>query len=335
MFNSDQERTMPNLLPAWCEIAAGVKTHFNLPVARRADGSAIELTVLVVRGASPGKTLLVTAGVHGDEFEGMAAIRQVFAAADPRQLAGTLVALPVANPPSFEAGLRVNPDDRQDLARIFPGDAAGTVSEQLAHALTHSFIRHADLYCDLHSAGQYYAMPPLCGYQLREEPLLSAQREAAKVFGLPLVWGTPGLPGRSLSVAGEHGVPAIYAEITGEGRCRPADVASYVHGLNQLMALLGMTGRPALACQPEWFIEDDRAGAGFLQVQSRAPLGGLFQADVSIWQPVSEGQRLGAIYDPAGNERHVLVAPHAGRVVFLRTFNRVLAGDALCNILRI
>lgn len=324
---------MTEAAPAWHTIPPATRITFLHPVAVRADGSSIAVPVLVVRGAQPGKTLLATAGIHGDEFEGMAAVRQVYEALSPDRLAGTFVAVPVANPPAFEAGLRTNPDDRQDLARVFPGDPTGTVTEQLAHALTHGFIRHADLYCDLHSAGQFYAMPPLVGYQLRPEPLLGTQRLAARAFGLPLVWGTIALPGRSLSAAGELGVPALYAEITGEGRCRPADVARYVHGLHQLLAYLGMTGTAPMVYEPTWFVEDDRPEAGVLQAQNRAPVGGFFQPAVELWALVARGQRLGVIHDPAGSVRHVVEAPHAGRVVMLRTFPRVLAGEPVCTVL--
>lgn len=319
--------------PAWHEIPPGTRAAFAVPVVARADGSAVSLPVLVVRGREPGKTLLVSAGVHGDEFEGMAALHQVYDRLDPSALKGTFVAVPVVNPPAFEAGLRTNPDDRQDMARVFPGHPAGTVTEQLAHALTHRFIRHADLFCDLHSAGQYYAMPPLTGYQLRPEPFLTVQREAACAFGLPLVWGTPGLPGRSLSAAADHGVPALYAEITGEGRCRAEDVDDYARGVRQLLGYLGCTGQPLERCYPCWFVEDDRDQAGFLQVQNRAPLGGLFQPEVAVWDRVEAGQRVGTIRDVFGAVRHVVTAGHAGRIVFLRTFPRVLAGDPLCTVL--
>jgi predicted deacylase len=70
-----------------------------------------------------------------------------------------------------------------------------------------------------------------------------------------------------------------------------------------------------------------------LQVQNRAPVGGLFEAEVSVWQRVERGERIGVIRDALGEVRHTATAPHGGRVVFLRTFSRVLAGDPLCNIL--
>lgn len=312
---------------------AGSKQSFYYPVTSRPGGGRVELPVLVVAGARPGKTLLVTGGVHGDEFEGPAALQRLYAELDPQTLAGTLLAIPIVNTPAYEAGLRVNPDDRQDLARVFPGDPRGTVSEQIAHCLTDVFFRRADFYLDLHSAGQYYRMPPLVGYQLRAEPLLSAQRAAAHAFGLPLVWGTPSYPGRSLSTAGDLGVPSLYAEITGEGRCRADDMQAYVDGVKRLLAHLEMLAEAPRTPAPRWVVEDDSPQAGFLQVQNRAPIGGFFRAEVDVLQRVKQGERLGVIVDPLGNELHVATAPHAGFVVFLRTFPRVHAGDPVCTIL--
>lgn len=325
---------MTTTAPPWQGVAAPGKAAFSVAVAVRADGSPVALPLLVVRGAGAGRTVLVSAGVHGDEFEGMAALRRLFEELPPEELSGTLVAVPVANPPAFEAGLRTNPDDRQDMARVFPGDAGGTVTEQLAHCLT-EWIGRADFYCDLHSAGQYYRMPPLAGYQLRPEPLLSAQRAAARAFGLPLIWGTPGLPGRSLSAAAEQGVPSIYVEITGEGRCRPDDVAAYLRGLRNLLTHLGLLAGRVEVPPPRWVVEDDRPQAGFLQVQNRAPVGGLFEPEVDVLAEVRKGQRLGAIRDALGKVRHVVEATHTGLVVFLRTFPRVLAGDAVCTVLEV
>lgn len=316
----------------WENVGPGGRSSFCLPVVPRADRSVVQLPVLAVRGAQAGKTLVVTAGVHGDEFEGIAALHRLYESLDPASLRGTLVAVPVTNPPAYEAGLRVNPDDRQDMARIFPGDGGGTVTEQLAHCLTNEFIQHADFYLDLHSAGQYYRMPPLVGYQLRPEPLLSAQRAAALAVGMPLVWGTPGYPGRSISAAAELGVPALYTEITGEGRCREEDVNVYLACVQRLMVHLGMLEGQDSVPRPQWVVEDERPQAGFLQVQNRAPVGGYFEPVVAVLDRVEKGTRVGVIRDPLGQEMHVATAAHSGLVIFLRTFPRVHAGDPLCTV---
>ena len=80
-------------------------------------------------------------------------------------------------------------------------------------------------------------------------------------------------------------------------------------------------------------MEDDRPQAGFLQVQNRARASGFFAPSVGVWDAVQEGQVVGTICDPRGNVRQTVHAPHAGRVVFLRTFPRVVAGDPVCTVL--
>jgi predicted deacylase len=316
-------------------LSPATKKKWTLPVVPRADGSQVGVPVLAMRGSRPGKTLLVTAGVHGDEFEGMEAIWKLFEELDAAKVSGTLVAVPVVNPPAYEAGLRTNPDDRQDMARVFPGHPAGTVTEQLAHSLAERFIKHADFFIDLHSAGQYYTMPALVGYPLRSGPQMEMQRSAARAMGLPLVWGTTVLPGRSLSVAVDAGVPALYTEITGEGRCRPADVAIYKSALERLLHHLGMIDRAPAGQPPRWVVEDDGPQAGFLQVQNRAPVGGYFEAFVKAMDEVKAGQRVGVLRDPLSMPVLDVTAPHAGLVVFLRTYPRVHAGEPLCTVLEL
>ena len=95
-------------------------------------GAAVELPWFVVRGAEPGPTLLVTAGVHGAEY---ASIEAAYRAAEqsPNGLRGTLLVLPIVCPPSYAARtVYVNPVDGLNLNRVFPGRDDGTFAERLA-----------------------------------------------------------------------------------------------------------------------------------------------------------------------------------------------------------
>ena len=58
----------------------GRKQSAWLDIAGRADGGVWRLPLLTVIGAEDGPTLLVIAGVHGDEYEGIAAIPGKFTA---------------------------------------------------------------------------------------------------------------------------------------------------------------------------------------------------------------------------------------------------------------
>src|SRR5688572_6264853 len=190
----------------------------------------MKLTSYVITGDTPGPHLLITGGVHGDEFEPMAAIRQLLTEIRPAELRGRVTLVPVVNEPAFALGQRVA-DDGLDLARTCPGRADGSVTEQIAFALS-TLIRAADLYIDLHTGGTRLMVWPLVGYVLhRDERVLNAQRRMARAFGLPLIWGTdPTLPGRSLSVARDANAPAIYTEYLGGGRLDPQGTQAYVTG---------------------------------------------------------------------------------------------------------
>ena len=119
------------------------------------DGT-LSITVLAARGTRPGKTLVTTAGVHGDEYEGMEAIHRTFEAIDPSSMTGTFVAVPVVTLPAYWMACRVNPLDARNMARVFPGSTDGSASERLAARLLDRVLRHASLYIDLHSAGRAY-----------------------------------------------------------------------------------------------------------------------------------------------------------------------------------
>src|SRR5690606_2125631 len=161
----------------------------------------VVLNSRIVNGRRPGPHLLITGGVHGDEFTPMAAIRRLARQIDPRDLSGRLTLVPIVNEAAWLRGRRTA-EDELDLARTCPGDPTGPITQRIAWALS-QLIQTADFYIDLHTGSIDLALSPLCGYMLHpEESVLQQQRKMAGAFNLPIVWGTtPALDGRSLSVA--------------------------------------------------------------------------------------------------------------------------------------
>src|SRR5262245_20878792 len=189
----------------------------------------------------------------------MAAIRQLIRRLRPERLRGRVTLVPVVNQPAFRLGQRTAAD-RLDLGRTCPGRADGSVTEQIAHALS-ALIRSVDYYIDLHTGGTRLRVLPLVGYTLHRDPaVLATQRRMALAFGLPIIWGTdPNLEGRSLSVARDAKVPAIYAEYHGGGGCDPAGIAAYVRGCLSVLADLGLIDAESSAPRPDpLIVEDDR-----------------------------------------------------------------------------
>jgi predicted deacylase len=282
---------------------------------------------------SAGPHLLITAGVHGDEYEPIAAVRRLAASIEPARVRGRITLVPLVNEAAFVRGRRTA-EDGLDLARTCPGREDGSLTERVAAALSR-LIRAADFYIDLHTGGTAIRILPLAGYVLHEQPaVLEHQRTMAQAFNLPIVWGTSGrLEGRSLSVARDAGVPAIYVEHGGGGGCDARGVEDCVVGCLQVCRALGMYDEPAASGRVRYVVEDDRDESGHLQAQYPADKAGYFEPAVELGDIVAPGQVLGRILGPLGEACEVIAASSGGVVLMLRMVPAVRPGDALAALL--
>lgn len=288
------------------------------------------LTLRHFRADDHGPRLLVTGGVHGDEFEPILAIRRLirlFTGDDPL-VTGSVTFVPVVNENAFFRGHRCA-EDGLDLARTCPGRKDGGITEQTAAALS-DLIQASTHYIDLHTGGTDLSVYPLSGYNLVSDPqVLEIQRRMARDFNLPVVWGTAAnLEGRSLSVARDAGVPAIYCEYLGSATRSVEGVEAYFEGVLNVMSGLGMIHRTLPPSRIENIIEDSRPGSGHMQVCHPAPMDGCFEPAVSIGDRVEKGQPLGHVLDFTGEVSLPVPADESGRVIVLRTFPRVRKGDS-------
>lgn len=293
----------------------------------------MDLQSIVLASDEPGPRLLITAGVHGDEYEPMVAVRRVAEWLEGRLLKGTVMLIPIVNQAAYRRGSRVG-EDGLDLARTCPGNLDGSETEQIAAALSEA-IRDADFYIDLHTGGRNLAILPMAGYMLHEDAyVLQWQRQLAEAFNLPIIWGTtPLLEGRSLSVARDARVPAIYAEHGGGGTYREEVAADYVAGCLNVMNLLGMVRYDARPTRVEHRVEDFRAGSGHLQVRHPSTVDGLFIPAVDLGQTVKRGDYLGETLDMISGDRHPVLAECDGLVLMLHVSPRIHAGSGLAVVL--
>lgn len=312
------------------KLPRGAKQSAWLDIMRRSDGGYWRLPLLTVIGADAGPTLLVLAGVHGDEYEGIAAIPQVYRAIKPQDLRGRLVMAPICNMPAYEALQRSSPIDGLNLARVFPGDVSGSITRQIAGWLSQKLLPQANFLIDLHTGGFAYELPTLIGFVHDSGALGQASRKAAAAFGAPVMWGHP-LPlpaGRSISAATDMGIPSLYTEAAGGGRCDPDVVACFRDGVINVMAHLGMINAKA-SRRP---LTHHLMGDGNLDTVIQARVDGFFQREVSLLENVQMSQRIGAILDATGVELAQVEADQDGVVIMLRGIPRVQAGDGIAHI---
>lgn len=290
-----------------------------------------------IKSELAGPRVLLCAGVHGDEYEPMLAAMALLDELPGKLVKGSVRVVTVVNESAYYSGSRYG-SDGLDLARICPGNAAGTSSEIAADQIS-QLITEADYVIDMHTGGVMYDIAPLAGYMLHSSPeILDKQRQMALHFNLPIVWGTDPTPdGRTLSVARDAGVPAIYLEYGGGTGVRSHVAQAYKEGVINVLRTLGMIAEPVVKRSAEslFWVEDPRPDSGYLQGKMPSPADGIFIAEVTVGDLVEKGQRWGRIVDPVSGSSADVTADIAGLAFLQRVLVKVKKGDALGGILPI
>jgi len=287
------------------------------------DVPVIELT------GSAGPRLTVLAGVHGCEYAPMAAVRRWTRSLAVRELRGSVRAVPVLNLPAFRARSPfVVPDDGKNLNRCFPGDPAGTMAERLAHAAFTQLIEGSDALVDAHAGDMVEALEPFALYDAGASE--DRARELAAAYGLGYVIRQEPGPGRAVggttsTAAAEIGIPAIIAEAGGCGLVEPDAVAAHVRGLDQVLALLGMTSDPARRGEAPVHL------GRFLWL--RAASEGWWEPAVRPGQRVAAGQVLGTVSSLDDSQvLQSVTAPAPGVPMFITSSPAVAANGLLLGL---
>jgi predicted deacylase len=274
------------------------------------DGQPYRLPMWLVNGAHDGPTLSVTAGVHPAEYASIAAALHFGQTLDPAKVRGRIIVVPVMNLPSFTArSIYICPLDGKNLNRVFPGDANGTASEQIAAWMFANVIKAADYFVDMHGGDLIEALVPFTIFYKAGDPKVHAvSLEMAKAFGIPILVGSE-TQGGTYSSAAKAGIPAILTEAGGQGIWTKEDVRAHTDGLDRLMRHLKMTDGPApapVACT---------VLSRFLW--RRSDHDGFWYPAVSVNEAVTEGQELGVVKDWEGRVLQRASAEADGRVLFI------------------
>jgi hypothetical protein len=301
-------------------VPAGRAATGELPVPRLVTGTIVSLPVRIIHGRNDGPTVWISAAIHGDEIGGVEIIRRLIGRLDPRQLSGTLLAVPIVNVHGFLSGDRYLPD-RRDLNRSFPGSANGSLAGRIANAFMQQIVRRSDIGIDLHTGSAHRTNMP----QIRGDLDDPRTRELARAFGAPVLLHSGFRDGSLRAAASDAGVTVLLFE-GGEAWRFDADaIAVGTGGTLRVLAHLGMID-PAEAPPAAAPIESRRSS------WIRARRSGITSMLVSLGQPVSRGQHLAVIHDSLGQRLSRASAPFDGIVVGMTQHPLVHQGEALVHL---
>lgn len=299
MGESVSERVIdpPTRLVSTVDLDVPGKTIGHLGIIH-SDGSDIEYGIVpvpvVVFNHGSGPTVLLTAGTHGDEYEGQLLLHRLARTLDPARVSGRIIVMPALNLPAVLDAARVSPLDGVNLNRAYPGDPDGSPTFQIADYVTRFLLPHCDFAADLHSGGKSTEFVP-CGFMTRMPHGRNSQAQAAamEAMGMPytVVYDESTENRAQDTACDQANVVMVSTELSGAGTVTYDTLTAAASGLRRMLA--------------HWEVLDSDEGASpgtrFLDINGEdssvmASVGGLFEPAVSLGDVVHEGDVVGWIH---------------------------------------
>lgn len=301
------------------EVGLGETRDIELAVSQTYSGADVTIPLRVIRAPRPGKTVLLTGAVHGDELNGTGIIREILLRQPFELLNGSLVLVPVVNVLGFERQSRYLPD-RRDLNRSFPGFAQGSLAGRFAHTFFHQVVMRCDMGIDLHTGGGRRTNFP----NVRADMSDVEVARLANAFGGEIVADGAGLDGALRKTACKAGRPTILLEAGEVLKVEPVVVEVGVRGIRNVLIAFGMIeGKhepPAFRASIErstWI---------------RSEVGGMLRFHVGAGEIVRQDQPLASVATLLGVVRGILRAPAPGIIMGLTTLPSVKPGDPVVHL---
>jgi uncharacterized protein len=310
---------LKQLFIAGHQIQPGEFTEININIARLPSHTVIDTPIYVSRGLEDGPVLALTAGMHGDEINGMEIVRRILDSGLHQPKRGTTVCMPIVNLYGFLNFSRDVPDGK-DINRSFPGNKGGSLASRVAYNLMHEVIPFIDFGIDFHTGGAMRTNYP----QVRSVLKDATNMELANAFNAPFTIDAPFRPNSLRKEAGRKGKHIIVYEGGESLRFDQQAIEEGIDGTLRLMKHLGMIDT---APEPK---EENRVIWSTSWV--RAKHAGLFQPTVQCGQLVHKGDWIGTITDPFGEFKEKVNSADTGYVIGLNNIPVINAGDALMLI---
>ena len=296
--------------------AAGQRKKGHFTFAGDDGLSRYEWPYFAIAGKVSGPTVLITAGIHAAEYTGIEAAIRLGRDTAADQVQGILIVIPLLNRPGFyERSVYVNPEDGDNLNRLFPGTPKGKWGERFAHRLLTEIVTRCEYAIDLHAGDLIEDLTPFVIYRETGEAALDERiRRMANAYGAR--WAvksapTGERPGSLYALAALNGVASMLAESGGRGLLIEEDVVRHVRGVTNVLRTIGaLGGAPETVAPPQVVKSFDWV---------RAPAEGMFRSRVRVEQQVKAGEVLGELVDLVGDPLATIAAPVSGVVLFVVT----------------
>ena len=304
------------------EIKPGRTKTINLKIAQLHTMTELKIPVIVSHSDKKGPVVLFSAGLHGDEFNGIEIVRQMIQYGMNQPKRGTIICIPLVNVFGFVNQSREFPDGR-DLNRVFPGSIDGSLASQFAFNLMQYIIPLVDYVIDFHAGGRSRFNAP----QVRIEDGNPELEMIASAFHAPFLLYSKNIEGSFRESCDRSGVKYLLYEGGKSLDINQGVVQEGINGTKRFLKHLDML---------QDHYEADEAQKPMIYIENstwiRADFSGLFRSNAPTESFVEEGQVIAWITDPYGWVEKPVLAPLSGYIINENQGAIVFQGDAIFHI---
>jgi predicted deacylase len=302
-------------------VTPGQFMHMTIKISESSTGRPVQTPIFIANSKEPGPALFLIAGIHGNELNGIGAIRQLIDQLDGAQLKGTLICMPVVNVPGFLAGTRTLPN-AEDINRLFPGDKDGSPGERIADMLM-QVLSQCDYGITIHTAvDNWFNM-----VHTRADVSDPENRRLARALGCEVMVNEVAMEGMLRRAMTDIGVPCVLIEAGEPNTFDRTIIDQVVISVKNAMVDLGMV--PGQRKEPLFRVIVKKTEL------IRADHGGIIDMKVAPRQLVYEKDPLFSITNPFGKERDIQKAPFTGMVLGIRTRPIAAPGTPVVHLLKL
>lgn len=303
-------------------ILPGESKTIDMEIAKLHNSAKLKIPIIVQRSKIDGPVVLFSAGIHGDEINGIEIVRQIITKKINKPKKGTIICIPIVNMFGFINQSRQFPDGR-DLNRVFPGSKKGSLASQFAYHMLTQIMPHVDYAIDFHAGGAGRFNAP----QIRLEPNNAELKVLADVFNAPFTLYSKNIAGSFRNASQKSNVKMLLFEGGKSLDINNAVANEGLEGVKRFLEHLNML-------HPKHHAVKNSQRSIYIEKSTwiRANSSGLLHNAISINAFVKKGTILATITDPFGKFERKVKAPNDGYIINVNHSPIVYQGDAIYHI---
>jgi len=313
------------------DLEPGKKHLLYFQGVQMSTGQHWYVSVIVVRGAKPGKRITLTSGVHGDEMSSVHTVQTVMGRLNAAEMSGTVMAVLDIARPAMESMQRRWPSSGRgleliDMNREWPGNENGfsAVSRQAGLVFNRLLKPNSDLAIDFHTGTTGLDVSAFHIGDMR----IPEVKTMMMLYPVPAIWDNPAYPGVLHNAYIDAGIPSFTPEVGVARRLDLDMIPIFVEGTMNVFKHYGVVpgaiGRTAV---------DANVYIGKSAVPVLTTHGGFIELLVKLNAKVTTGQKVAIQRNAFGEVVAEYTSPVNGIVGGLRSDVTSEPGNVLLFIL--